>query len=918
MKRIFSTVFLLIFVIFSYLHCVMAEGNVPKPVMEASNSVVRILAEYPEKFVTGSGFVIKSDSDGTLIATNHHVVEGNPIAISVWINADETVSAHVLAASERKDLCILELAYPLPIQALYLEKDGAAKGEAVYAVGFPAAADDLSDTEAHYSAEATVTDGIVSAIRYATISDFGDEVGLLQINAAINHGNSGGPLFNAKGHVVGINTLKADNSEGIFGAIAIGELLDFMMDNQIAVTYSEMTSRNSHIILYIGVAGFLIAAVLLWLVFKNRKKQKHTSVVKRKKKSKKSASVMTLQEFMEARGNPLTAYEAVSLLMPAAIQLRDLHDAGKVCLQIAPGTVTVADGTAFLPIAEGNEAMNYTSGYAAPEVYRGRNSGNRADIYSFCALLVYTITGEHPENALERAETDAPLCNKKSAEGQARKEFTSDEAETAQRYEEEEGAVGNTVPEDFYRILEKGAAIDAEDRFETVQMLIYKLAPYNTGEKVRENVSSGSPKDTNVEKKAPKSSKRKVKYVIVGLLLLAVITLATAAGVYYMKYNEAVELAKAGAYSEAEKTLLFPWVTEYHDAELDDYIHAGMLLENRRYSEAQQAFLRLGAYRDAASLEKESRYRRAAQLADMNQFEEAIAMYTALQEESYKDAESLILDTEYKQAAYWLYETEDYEAAYHAFASLGKHGYDGADDMASEAMYLWACDLIDREEYFDAYEKLKKLKNRAEAKELLADLTDYLYTTGQTAYRAGSYQYAKKCFTTVSTYADSNKYLTLIEVATATSYDDAQTFFDQLCDWIGFEDTGTLLALNSAFLEKFLLGEWESYDGRHYLKVNSDGIRYNLPVPDYGTSYAFHNGILVFLMDLTKAEQARLLDWYGRVLGKMRIIDVERLNYERWASLQKQRNVFSISIVSRKTIVVYCYADQKTYVLFRQ
>lgn len=691
-----------------------------------------------------------------------------------------------------------------------------------------------------------------------------------------------------------------------------------MMDNQIAVTYSEMTSRNSHAILYLGVAGFLIAAVLLWLVFKNRIKQKHTTVVKRKKKSKKPASVMTLQEFMEARENPLTAYEAVSLLMPAALQLRDFHDAGKVCLQIAPGTVTVADGTAFLPTDEGNEGINYTSGYAAPEIYRGRNSENRADIYSFCALLVYTITGEHPENALERAETGAPLYGQRSAEGQIREEFTSDEAENAQQYGKEENAEGNTVPEDFYRIMEKGTAIDAEDRFETMQMLIYKLAPYNTGETVREGANSGFSEEAKAAKEAPEAPKRKGKHIIVGLLLLVVIALATAAGAYYLKYNEAVELTKAGAYSDAEKTLLFPWITEYHDAELDDYIHAGMLLENRRYSEAQQAFLRLGAYREAASLEKEARYRRAAQLADTDQFKEAIAMYTALQEENYKDAESLILDTEYKQAAYLLYEKGDYETAYRAFVSLGKRGYDGADDMASETMYLWACDLVDREEYFEAYANLKKIKNHAEAKELLADLTDYLYTKGQTAYRAEDYDYAKKCFTTVSKFADSNKYLTLIEVATAISYSDEQAIFDQLCDWIGFEDTGTLLALNGSFLEKFLLGEWESYDGRHYLEVNSDGIRYNLPVPDFGMSYAFHNGILVFLMDLTKAEQAKLLDLYGHVIGKMNVIDLERANYEFWASLHKQKDVFSFTIINKDTIEVYCYADKKTYVLFRQ
>ena len=62
----------------------------------------------------------------------------------------------------------------------------AKQGDAVYAVGFPAAADILSDTEAHTSQDATITDGIVSARREVTTTLYGTPVEILQISAAIN------------------------------------------------------------------------------------------------------------------------------------------------------------------------------------------------------------------------------------------------------------------------------------------------------------------------------------------------------------------------------------------------------------------------------------------------------------------------------------------------------------------------------------------------------------------------------------------------------------------------------------------------------------------------------------------------------------------------------------------------------------
>ena len=162
MKKI-CNILLSVILLVSMSFPVYANSAVPEAVISATESVVRVLAEYSSGYSTGSGFVIKSNEEETLIATNYHVVEGDPYGIAVWLSEEETVSATIVAYTNQKDLCILKLAYPVLLKPLTFSAIGAKQGEAVYAVGFPGAADKLSDKEAHTSADATITDGIVSA-----------------------------------------------------------------------------------------------------------------------------------------------------------------------------------------------------------------------------------------------------------------------------------------------------------------------------------------------------------------------------------------------------------------------------------------------------------------------------------------------------------------------------------------------------------------------------------------------------------------------------------------------------------------------------------------------------------------------------------------------------------------------------------
>ncbi|WDR02773.1 Do family serine endopeptidase [Devosia algicola] len=142
----------------------------------------------PRKFLAaGSGFVISADG---YIVTNNHVVKDATKVTVVFDNGDEKV-ASIVGTDERTDLAVLKIdGTDMPF--VKLETERSRIGDWVVAVGNP------------FGLGGTVTVGIISAEgRDIGGSSYGD---FLQIDAAVNSGNSGGPDFNLKGEVVGVNT----------------------------------------------------------------------------------------------------------------------------------------------------------------------------------------------------------------------------------------------------------------------------------------------------------------------------------------------------------------------------------------------------------------------------------------------------------------------------------------------------------------------------------------------------------------------------------------------------------------------------------------------------------------------------------------------------------------------------------------
>ncbi len=163
----------------------------------------------------GTGFIITADG---LIVTNKHVVSDSSAKYTVVLSDGKTYEAKVAALDPTLDLAIVKIeATGLPVVQLG-SSDGLKVGQRVIAIG-----NALSEFQN------TVTTGVLSATgRSLVASDASGGrseslEGLLQTDAAINLGNSGGPLVNLRGYVIGINTVTASGAEGLGFAIPIDE-----------------------------------------------------------------------------------------------------------------------------------------------------------------------------------------------------------------------------------------------------------------------------------------------------------------------------------------------------------------------------------------------------------------------------------------------------------------------------------------------------------------------------------------------------------------------------------------------------------------------------------------------------------------------------------------------------------------------
>lgn len=173
--------------------------------------------------VTGSGFVITSDG---YILTNYHVIEDahkGGYDVTVMLYDGETYLADIVGFDEDNDVAVLKIDAQGLDAATLGDSDTMLVGETVYAIGNPLG--ELSNT---------VTSGIVSALDREISTDLSSTaaINMFQIDASVNSGNSGGPVYNSYGQVIGIVTAKYSSSgvEGIGFAIPINDAIDIAND----------------------------------------------------------------------------------------------------------------------------------------------------------------------------------------------------------------------------------------------------------------------------------------------------------------------------------------------------------------------------------------------------------------------------------------------------------------------------------------------------------------------------------------------------------------------------------------------------------------------------------------------------------------------------------------------------------------
>ena len=178
------------------------EKNIP--------SVVSITSQTASGTSAGTGVIV---SDAGYLVTNYHVVR-RAQSIDVKLTDERELTASVVGEDPVSDLAVLYIAAEGLTPAQFGDSDTLRVGDSVVAIGDPLGVE----------LRGTMTDGIVSAISRDVQVD-GRTMNLIQTNAALNSGNSGGPLINSMGQVVGINTMKigafADSSgvEGLGFAI---------------------------------------------------------------------------------------------------------------------------------------------------------------------------------------------------------------------------------------------------------------------------------------------------------------------------------------------------------------------------------------------------------------------------------------------------------------------------------------------------------------------------------------------------------------------------------------------------------------------------------------------------------------------------------------------------------------------------
>ncbi|MEI7643613.1 MAG: trypsin-like peptidase domain-containing protein [Chloroflexales bacterium] len=225
------------------------SGTMVAAVQKVAPAVVTVLNTGPQGSGSGSGVII---SDKGYILTNNHVVEGAS-QLAVVFNDGMRRDAKLVGADPLNDVAVIQVSGKLPAVAAVGDASALQPGEQVLAIGSPLG-----------NFRNTVTAGVVSALNRSV----GPMEGLIQTDAAINSGNSGGPLINLRGEVVGINTLVVRNDQMSASAAPV-EGLGFSVPSTIFRDVADQLIANGKVaypflgVSYLPIDGSLAAEMSL-------------------------------------------------------------------------------------------------------------------------------------------------------------------------------------------------------------------------------------------------------------------------------------------------------------------------------------------------------------------------------------------------------------------------------------------------------------------------------------------------------------------------------------------------------------------------------------------------------------------------------------------------------------------------------
>jgi len=278
----------------AFLPLLIFAGN--GKVLKSSKSVIRIITILGDKSgATGTAFCINSDG---YFLTNAHVVDGAKSVFAVM--STNKYDVEVIKKLDNVDLAILRIRNTGLDPLTFAYKNNINVTDKVSSIGFPGAADRSDDIEELTTV--TINSGIIGKLTKINLSIKNRNAArspVVQHDAVVNHGNSGGPLVNECGHVVGVNVQKGlslnrstaqivagDVVQGIFYAIDVDIAKKVLNESRISFLETGAgctlggTSMSVNDRKYFIIAGILLLLLAIWsIIFYTQEKKKKNSAI---------------------------------------------------------------------------------------------------------------------------------------------------------------------------------------------------------------------------------------------------------------------------------------------------------------------------------------------------------------------------------------------------------------------------------------------------------------------------------------------------------------------------------------------------------------------------------------------------------------------------------------------------------------